>query len=617
MRRARTILLLLVLTLSAATAIEGHAAGLRTVSAQGSEIIVEVTDQGGVFYSGVQVQIWQQSGNLLYSGTTQNGFFSSGDLSSNTNYLVIVSTGFQSLNKTVFVGTTNTLVTFVLNRPLSPDLQLSEVTFAPSTVSPGSTFTAQIVINSTGGTAYNSVIAFNSSTPAGVSISGSGSTLSLGTISANSTKSLSPTFSVVATALTGDYQVPYTLKYYNSTRGLFSSSGFITVSVSGVPSRPVLIISNISFSPSIITPGLIFTTNINVSNTGSQPAYSATIALLIPSQNITLIGSTGQYTVGVLPANSSQVVSFRMTSPANSQSGAVPVGFAILYNNKFGTVFNTNGTFSIALTATPDLQVESFSMGSSTLVPGGTYDLTVGVLNVGGDTAYSVSLSVIGSHFLQGNFSNYLGAVLSQSAGKAVFVLNVANNTQPGTYGFTLSIKYTDIAGRTYTSIDNYTLAVSPYPSPQVSITNILVDPPVLSTGTSGSITLFFKNFGSSSAQNVTVSVNGGNGIVSSNYFGLGTISSGGQVTQVIGVNVIPTAVAGNRTIMFNVSYQDATGAVYHSSVPMALSIYESANLFSTKNILIVVGIVILALIGLVLISRFKILERLFGGSGV
>ncbi|MDG6908720.1 MAG: hypothetical protein JRN20_23380, partial [Nitrososphaerota archaeon] len=517
--------------------------------------------------------------------------------------------GFQSENQTVFVGTTNTLAKFVLTRPPSPVLSVTGVNFTPSVISPGSTFVAQITTqSSTSSAAYYASISFNSSSPSGVSVSSTGSILNLGTVAGNSSLESNVTFVVQDTALTGTYQVPYTLTYDDATGNSFTTNGYISVPVTGVPSRPVLIISNVTFNPVVISPGSSFTTYVNVTNTGSQPAYAASLGITIPGQTISLIGNTGQFNMGVLPANSSRIVSFQMGSQFNAQSGAVAVDFTLLYNNKLGTVFGSNGTFSVFLSATPDLQVQSFSLSNSLLVPGGTSDLIISVLNAGGDTAYGVSLNLQGNQFLSGNSSNYLGAVLSQGTGKAVFVLDIANNTLPGNYNFTVAMKYTDIEGRSYSSVNNYSLTVAPYPPPSVSVTNVMVNPPVLLTGTSGSITLFFENFGVSTADNVTVQVVGGDGIVSSNYFGLGTINTGGQVTQVIGVNVGPNVTPGNHALIFNVTYSDATGKVYHSSVPMNVSVYDSPNLFSTKNILIVAGVLILVLVGGLFLRKRKII---------
>ena len=610
MNRAILVPLLFVLVVSMIPVSNLQNYGVRSVDAQSSSlIIVQVTDQNGLFYNGVLVQIWQQSGSLLYAGATANGFFSSGDLSANTNYLVIVNSGFQSENQTVFVGSTNTLVKFVLTRPPSPSLSISAINFIPSVISPGSTFVAQLTLDSSSvSTAYYSSITFNSSNPNGISVTGTGSTINIGPVAGNSTENLNVTFVVQAAALSGNYEVPYMLNYQDSVGNHFNSTGYVAVPVAGVPSRPLLMIAAITFNPSIVTPGATFVTSVNITNVGSQTAYGSSIGLSITGQTITLIGSTGQVNMGTLLSNSSEVVNFQMTSPFSAQAGAVPIDFTLIYNNKLGTVFTSNGTFSIQLSAAPDLQVQSFSLSSSPLVPGGSSDLTVNILNAGGDSAYNVGLTVVGSAFLTGNSSNYLGTILSQATGKAVFLLNVANTTTPGSYNFTLMVTYKDLEGHPFSLVDNYSLTVAAYPSPSISITNIMVNPPVLSTGLSGSITLFFKNFGTTTANNVTVQVVGGNGIVSSSYFGLGTISSGGQVTQVIGVNVDPKAAPGNHAMVFNVTYADATGKVYHSSVPMNITIYASPNLFSLRNILIVVGGVIVVLGGSLFLRKRQII---------
>ncbi len=581
-----------------------------SVSGVLTEIVVQVTDQNGLWYNGVQVQIWQQEGALLYTGTIQNGFYSSGNLTTDSNYTVIVSSGFQTENETVYLGTTNAFVSFVLTRPSNPQIYVAATTFTPSVISPGSTFVATIAVQSLSGSAYDSLVSFNSSSPAGVSISGTGSVFALGTIPLNTSNIFSATFIVQSTAANGIYQIPYVLSYENVTGAQFSTNGFITVPITGVPSRPELIVSTVNFDPSIISPGSIFTTNVSISNTGTQAAYASSIVIAAPAQSISLVGSTGEFNLGTLQPNQTEVVSFEMVSQASAQTGTVSVPFTLLYNNNIGTLFNSNGNFTVALSATPDLEVGSFSLSSASLVPGGTSTLTMSVINIGGDSAYDATLELTGSQFLSLNSSNYLGAIPSGGIGKAVFSLTVDNETAPGTYNFTVLMSYEDGQGNSYESNSSYSVSVSPYPSPDVSITNILLDPPVISGGTSGSITLFFENFGSTAAENVTIQVIGGDGIVSSNYFGLGTISPGGQVTQVIGMNVAPKIASGNYTLQFTVTYNDATGKTYHSSVPMAISIYGASSLFTTEDILLVAGVVVAAVASFLYLRRHQVVHE-------
>ncbi|HZW55681.1 MAG TPA: hypothetical protein VFF30_05270 [Nitrososphaerales archaeon] len=577
-------------------------AGLNYTSAQstnGAVIVVQVNDQNGVWYNGVAVQIWEQSGPLQAAGTTQNGEYASPGVPFDTNYVVIVSNGYSSQNETVYVGSSNVFVTLTLTRPAQPVLAVSGVTFQPSVVSPGTEFTATLTVtSSSSSSAYNAFISFNStSSPSGISLSGTGSTIPIGNVQANSSRSFNVTFSVDPTAKTGSYIMRYRLNYTDISTTQYSSVGAITIPVTGTPARPNLVASSVSFSPSVVTPGINFVVRIDINNSGNEAAYGANLAIA-PNSQVSLVGGTGVISLGTIQPHENVSVTFDMYSNPTAPTSAVPVKFAFTYSNQLGVLYNDSSVFSVPMTATPNLKVGQFSISNAPLTPGLSTFLSLTIANVGGDSAYNVAITLSGNPFLTGNSTNYLGAIANGTSSKASFFLSVSNNTQPGSYTFGVNVTYQDLAGRSYSSTSNYSVQIEPYAPPEVTVTNILLDPPVLTPGTSGSITVFVKNTGTTEAKNVIIHITGGNGIVSSSYFGLGTIEPGAAVTQVVGLNVGQNLKAGSYDLSFNVNYTDPTGKAFHSSGPFEVTVYQGTGLISTTDILAIGGVVVLALIG-------------------
>lgn len=596
MKPVTLFLLLALLALSFAPAMSSYT---NAQSGSTAVIIVQVNDQNGVWYNGVAVQIWEQSGPLEAAGTTQNGQFASPGVPFYQNYIVVISNGYSTQNETVYVGGSNVFVTMSLSRPAQPVLAISGVTFEPNVVSPGADFNATLsVTDSSSSAAYNAQISFNSSSsPLGISLSGTGSTIPIGVVQANSSRSFNVTFSVDPTAKTGSYIIRYRLNFTDLATTQYSSVGAITVPVTGTPARPNLIASSVAFSPSVVTPGIDFAVKIMINNTGNEVAYGANLAIA-PNSQVSLVGGTGVISLGTIGPRENVSVTFQMYSSPTAPTGAVPIKFAFTYSNQLGVLYNDSGSFSVPMTATPDLKVGQFSINDAPLTPGLSTFLSLTIDNVGGDGAYNVALTLTGNPFLTGNSTNYLGAIANGSSSKASFYLSVSNKTQPGSYTIGVNIAYQDLSGRSYTSLSNYSVQVQPYSPPEVTVTNILLDPPVLTPGTSGSITVFVKNTGATEAKNVIIQVAGGNGIVSSSYFGLGTIEPGQAVTQVIGLNVGQGIKAGNYNLAFNVNYTDPTGKPFRSSGPFEATIYQSASLISTTDILVVAGVVVLALVG-------------------
>ncbi|MFI5421382.1 MAG: hypothetical protein ACHQ1H_10490, partial [Nitrososphaerales archaeon] len=148
-------------------------------STQTAAIVVQVKDQNNAWYDGVLVQVWEQPGPFEGSGTINNGTWTSAQVPAFESYVVEVSNGVSSKNQTVQIQTNNVFVSFNLSRPFFPSLSISNVSFQPSIVSPGTTFQALLTVaSSTNSTAYDALINLNAtSSPSGISISGEGTSI--------------------------------------------------------------------------------------------------------------------------------------------------------------------------------------------------------------------------------------------------------------------------------------------------------------------------------------------------------------------------------------------------------------------------------------------------------
>jgi len=581
----------------------------RTVSAdQTVYIFVQVHDQNNYWYNGVAVEIFQLSGPFEGGGIVQNGTWTSPQVLIDSTYIVEVSNGVYSQNQTITVSVNNVFVNFVLFRPPEPVLSLGGVSFAPTPVSPGTTFNASLTISSSSNSsAYNGLLQFNStSSPVGITVSGQGSAIPIGTVLPFASRTFTVTLSANPTIITSNYVLGYRLTYDDASGHAITSGGTVSIPVSGTPSRPNLIVSDITYSSPSISPGNEFLATVNIMNTGNENALGSSISLQ-PNVVLSIVGGTGTISMGTITAGQNVSVNVELYASNSAPIGPSPMKFSFLYTSDLGVLFNDSGVFTVTLTATPDLKIGSFTASNAPLTPGLSTFLTMNLINVGGDTAYDVVLTVSGVTFLNGNSSNYLGAIANGSSAKASFFLSIANSTKPGNYNLKIELNYSDLEGTGYSSHSNYSVQISPISPPDVSVTNILLDPPVLSTGTTGSITLFFKNSGSSNAQNVIVRAAGGSRLLSSNYFGLGTMASGGQVTQIVGLNVPSTLAAGNYTILFNITYSDVTGKTYSVVSPMEISILDSPSFLSLSSIAVIGVVVVVGVVCLIFLKKYNV----------
>jgi mRNA-degrading endonuclease toxin of MazEF toxin-antitoxin module len=459
-----------------------------------SQIVVQVSDQNGVAYSGISVTIYSHSGSATSSGMTLNGLFVSDPLPNNSDYTVLVSSGTENENQTVTLSGSDVFVSFTLTRP--------------------------------------------------------------------------------------------------------------------PPLRPRLVISDVAYNPTVVTPGSTFEVVVSLNNTGIGTAYAGTVTLS-PGAGINLEGNTGTASIGPLAQNESTVAIYHMSADPTISSGFVPVGVRFSYTDINGLGYNDSSTFNIQVVAKPDVRVGAFALSVAPLRPGISSVLSLTLINVGGDRAYDVSVAVSGQSFLRGGSINYLGSIASSGVATAQFFLSVLNTTAVGSYSLVLNIHYSDVVGNQYNKSADYTMGVESFAPPSVSVTNILLDPPVLTTGATGTVTLFLANAGPTAAANVIVNIVNGTGIVASNHFGLGTMGPGAQVTQVVGLNVDPGLGSSSRTLQIVVTYQDPNGNTYTSTVPYQTYVFEAVNPFSLANIGLAAGLVLLALVVLIMVRKYNLLEPL------
>ncbi len=120
-------------------------------------------------------------------------------------------------------------------------------------------------------------------------------------------------------------------------------------------------------------------------------------------------------------------------------------------------------------------------------------------------------------------------------------------------------------------------------------------------------MTIYLRNDGATPANNLTLTLENGSRLFSSNYFGLGTLDPSASGTTTVGVNVAGTMKGGNYLVEILATYTDDNGVAYNSTLPLELTIYAPASILSLKTAVIGLGIAIIAVAAYVVYTiRFK-----------
>jgi hypothetical protein len=478
-----------------------------------------------------------------------------------------------------------------LPTPPAPNLVVQNVSLSPQIIQPGTDFIISgSVVNTSNSTAFNSVLTITP--PAGYSLLNTGSVIPIGTLGPGDSKALALELIVATGAAPTSNTLAYSLTYTDYFLNHQTTTGNLFVPISGIPIQPKLIVTSATFSSSSIHPGENFTVPITIQNVATVPADEVVLTVNATSPLVTT-GSAGAYRLGVVPGNGTVSVLLGFYTPTAAALGSYPITLTLSYTDSFGA-FYTNGQALVAsIVGQPSLVFSTLLFKNNPLTPGLQTFLNAQVLNNGGQTALNVKVTFQNAPSFLANTTLFMGSIQSSKTGNATTYIQIPDAAGVGAYQFSAVISYTDPTGRAYQVSAPYTVTVAPFSPPQLSITNTLMSPEVLSPGSQGTMTIYLRNDGASPANNITLSIYNGSAIFSSVFFGLGTLDAGASGTTTVGVNVASGLPGGQHMVQIVARYNDANGLVYNFTLPLEVTVYASSSVLSLKTVGIILAIAI------------------------
>ncbi len=489
--------------------------------------------------------------------------------------------------------------------PAAPSLAVQNVVLSPAIIQPGTYFSLSAdVVNFSNSTAYN--VQFSVAPPSDISLLNTGSVIPIGTLAPGQSKPITLAMTVSSLATVTGYTIAFTTNFNDYFLNKFQGTGNLFVPVTGNSVHPNIVITSASFSSGTIHPGDKFTVPMSFENIGPTPADEVILSVNTTSP-IAIVGSAGDYRLGTVPGNGNTSLSLQFSSPASAALGSYPIILTITYQDAFGTIYVNHQSLVATLVGEPSLVLNSLRFKSNPLSPGLQTFLSAQLVNVGGESALNVKVAFEGGPSFLSNTTMFLGSITPNGSGNSTAYLQVPSNMTVGDYSFSAIVSYSDPSGNSYTINSPYSVTVAPYSSPQVSVTNTLLSPEVLSPGAQGTFTIYLKNDGDNPAKNVTISLDDNGQIFSSSYFGLGTLDALASGTTVVGVNVNPSLSGGQYIVHILVGYTDDTGSHYSSSTPIEITVYGTTSIFSIRNVGIAAGVVVVGLLVLIYLRKSKL----------
>lgn len=491
-----------------------------------------------------------------------------------------------------------------LPSPPPPNLVLQNVTLNPTVIQPGSPFSITANVTNLGNsTAFNAVLTVTP--PPDISLLNTGSVILVGNVRQGASTTLVLHLLASNNVASTTNTVAYTLTYNDYFLNKQTTTGNLFVPISGNPVSPKLVVTSATFSSSEIHPGENFTVPMEISNVANVPAEEVVLSVNATSPLVTT-GSAGDYRLGVIAANGTEELRLGFYSPTSAALGSYSITLNLAYVDAFGTLYTSSQVLVATIVGQPSLVFNQLQFKNNPLTPGLQTFLNAQILNNGGESALSVKVSFQNAPAFLGNTTIFLGSIQPGKTGNATSFLQIPVGTAVGSYQFTAAISYTDPAGRAYQVVSPYTVTVAPFSPPSVSIVNTLMAPEVLNPGTQGTLTIYYKNTGTSNADNLVLSIVNGSRLFTSSYFGLGTLGPGSSGTTTVGVAVGPKLGAGDYMVKIVATYQDANNATYNFTLPLEVTVYGTTNLLSTRNLAIGFGVVIVAVAAYFLYMRMQ-----------
>lgn len=310
-------------------------------------------------------------------------------------------------------------------------------------------------------------------------------------------------------------------------------------------------------------------------NTGNVIVSNATVIL---RSEYPVKFQSSSISVGYLPIGQPVEVTTYASIYPNVSEGVYVVPIIVEYFNGVKQTVNmtipVNGytNFSVS-TVWGSLSSPITVSAGETQVP-----LTFIVRNLGDVNALNVSLSFNSEYpisFTQK--SGYIGIVPAGGYNYVTVNVNVYPNATPGIYYIPVTLHYFQTKETTYAEIVIY--------SPNITLNAFTIPPQLFPGYYDVEVKAIIINYGSSLANNVTVSLSSPFPIVSQNQFTLGALPQGAPSNISFLINIPNTTSPGYYYINFTVKYD---GGKY--TKPIKIEVYPKANLqivgvyYSTLN---------------------------------
>ncbi|HKZ45594.1 MAG TPA: hypothetical protein VJ343_02720 [archaeon] len=222
---------------------------------------------------------------------------------------------------------------------------------------------------------------------------------------------------------------------------------------------PILQISEVNYSKSVIEAGDTISLSFNIVNNGDGTAEDVRV-VLDQSIDIFTASGSGESFINSISGGQAANANFALTVNPSISTGTYSIPVTLAYYDELKNQ-SYSVSKSIGLTVSGRYNFILTLESQDILTPGSTGSINIKIANAGTQTAKFLTIKAVGSEFRDVNpLEDYMGDLNSDDYDTEKFTFRVDSSTSPGTYPFGVQLLYRDPYGNQYDQSFNVNLKI-------------------------------------------------------------------------------------------------------------------------------------------------------------
>jgi hypothetical protein len=224
---------------------------------------------------------------------------------------------------------------------------------------------------------------------------------------------------------------------------------YLEFSLERLAPAPRLVVSNVDYSPSEITPGDIVNMSITITNMGTLNANASLLTFIAFPTHITMFQTGTTFNLGALDINATVDLTARVLVDLSATTGPHLLQYEMSYTSDTGYSYEYEGAFGIFVGGFPEVKIHNVIVDPSTLNRGTDGVLTLELINAGTEVADGVTVRIQGAEILTST-TGYAGRIERDNVVDVVFGIHVYKYENLGTHLLNATVTYMDPKGNSF-----------------------------------------------------------------------------------------------------------------------------------------------------------------------